>query len=438
MISDPQVSATGHLKRQLYALTEVSKTLALPLELSDLLAAVMLKIAGVLDHADVGIVMLWDHSAGLFRAAASFGMDAQALKDFGLRAGESITGKVYDQGQALLLNAPSEVAKAMGDMRPANRVLFYRALGSSQLPRCVLAAPVTAGEQKYGVLMVETLTGEPFVERDVPFVQTVADLIALAIDRSRLEEQADAVRETRHYERMRSELMGTLSHELRILLSAIKGYSTALLLDEVEWSEEKRLDFIRQIDKASDEMEAMIKEILDASLIDVDRLTIEREPLRLPQVAQDVALEIQRRTPAHRILVDFAANFPIVEADLNWIKQVFRNILDNAVKYSPEGGLIVIRGEVRPSDVVVSVADQGIGISPEDLIPLFERYFRVRSASGLHVSGTGLGLPIARTIVEAHGGRIWAESKVGQGTILSFSLPRQKEKLVEETPVCQV
>jgi signal transduction histidine kinase len=107
---------------------------------------------------------------------------------------------------------------------------------------------------------------------------------------------------------------------------------------------------------------------------------------------------------------------------------VLRNILDNAVKYSPNGGLIVIKGEARTIDVVVSVADQGIGISSEDLIPLFEKYSRVRSVSTLHVSGTGLGLPIARAIVEAHGGRIWVESKVGEGTTIFFSLPRNQSE----------
>jgi signal transduction histidine kinase len=103
---------------------------------------------------------------------------------------------------------------------------------------------------------------------------------------------------------------------------------------------------------------------------------------------------------------------------------VFRNILDNAIKYSPEGGLIVIRGEERVSDVVIMVADQGIGISPENLIPLFERYFRVRSVASLHIPGTGLGLPIARAIIEGHGGRIWAESNLGEGTTVYFSLPK--------------
>jgi two-component system sensor histidine kinase VicK len=123
------------------------------------------------------------------------------------------------------------------------------------------------------------------------------------------------------------------------------------------------------------------------------------------------------------MVVDFPAGFPIVDADPYRLKQVVRNILDNAIKYSPLGGLIVTRGEVRRDDVVITISDQGVGISPEDLIPLFEKYFRVKSPTGVHVPGTGLGLPVAREIVEGHGGRIWAESKVGEGTSISFSIP---------------
>jgi len=158
----------------------------------------------------------------------------------------------------------------------------------------------------------------------------------------------------------------------------------------------------------------------------VDQLSIKPEPVRLHYIARDVSEEIKHRTDNHRIIVDLSPQLPIVMADPSWVKQVFRNILDNAVKYSPAGGLIVIRGEARTSDVVVSIADQGVGISPENLIPLFEKYFRVKASTGVHVPGTGLGLPIARAIVEAHGGRIWVESKQGQGTTLSFSLPRLK------------
>jgi K+-sensing histidine kinase KdpD len=109
----------------------------------------------------------------------------------------------------------------------------------------------------------------------------------------------------------------------------------------------------------------MLTDILDSSLIEVDQLKLERQPVRIQFIAHQVAEEIQRRSDAHHIIVDIPATFPILEADPRWIKQVFRNILDNAVKYSSEGGLIVIRGESRPNDVVIVVADQGMGISPK-------------------------------------------------------------------------
>jgi signal transduction histidine kinase len=275
------------------------------------------------------------------------------------------------------------------------------------------------------VLVLETLRGPiDFTETDLPFVQTLADLIALTIDRARLEAEADAVRDAQQAERLRSEVMATLSHELRTPLAAIKGYSTALLLDEVDWPDEKRHEFLRLIDGECDNLQAMISDILDSALIDVGQLAIEHQPVRLERLAHEVADEMQRRADSHHLIVDFPPGFPIVDADPRRVRQVVRNILDNAIKYSPNGGLIVMRGEVRPKDVVVSIADQGVGISPEDLIPLFEKYFRVKAPTGYHVAGTGLGLPVARAIVEAHGGRIWAESKVGQGTTLYFSLPR--------------
>jgi signal transduction histidine kinase len=197
-----------------------------------------------------------------------------------------------------------------------------------------------------------------------------------------------------------------------------------LLLEEADWPEAKRQEFLRLIDEECDNLQSMISEVLDSALIDAGQLSIERQPVRLPRMVQAVVDDVRHRAERHRFVIDFPTDFPLVEADPRRIRQVLRNILDNALKYSPRGGLVVVRGEIRLTDVVVSVADQGVGISPEDLIPLFEKYFRVKSATGYHVAGTGLGLPVARALVEAHGGHIWAESKLGQGTTLYFSLPR--------------
>ena len=412
-------------QRELHALTEVAKTLTTARELPALLAAVMDKLIDVLAPAEAGAILLWDRSPGLFRPAAAFGFNFEELQHLGLRLGEAITGKVYDEGRAHLYKSGAEVTAALEDLRPANRRTIARALGSDSLPVSAIGAPLRVGDSKLGVLELHTLRGSGrFKAQDLPFVQSLADLIALAIDRNRLERESATIRDAKQAERLRSEVMANLSHELRTALAAIKGYTTALLLDEVAWPEDKRRDFLRLVDEECDDMDSMIQEMMSSALIDTGQFALEPQPLRLPNLAREVADQMQRRTESHRLVLDFPAEMPLLDADPLRIKQVIRIILDNAIKYSPDGGLVVLRADIRASDVVVSISDQGVGISPEDLIPLFEKYFRVRDPSGYHVTGTGLGLPVARAIVEAHGGRIWAESQLGQGTTLYFSLPR--------------
>src|SRR4030043_1925514 len=287
------------LQLQLYALTEIHKTLTLLLELPELLNAVIQKIIGVIEPAEVGAVMLWDQPSGLFRSTAAFGYNAQALSKLGLRAGEAITGKVFDDGVGRLVSTPEEVAEAMADLRPSNRAVMTRALGSDTLPRCTLAAPIQVGTYKYGVLVLETIKGPAvFSENDLPFVQTISDLIALAIDRDRLAAQADEVREERRAERMRSEVLATVWRERRLPFTPPRGYSSALLLDEVDWSEAKGQKFLHLIEEEGENMQSMLKDILDSSLIDVDQLTIERQPVRLPYLARAVAGGMQYRTGA--------------------------------------------------------------------------------------------------------------------------------------------
>ncbi|HXV42876.1 MAG TPA: ATP-binding protein, partial [Anaerolineae bacterium] len=325
------------------------------------------------------------------------------------------------------------IATAMDNIRPANREVWSQALGSDRPLSSLLAVPLWASGYKFGVLILGTSYGQQvFSAKDVPFVQILADLIALAIDRARLEAEALSIQEAERADRLRAEALATLSHELRTPLGTIKGYCTALLLDEISWPKEKQREFLQLIRSECENLETMIRNVLDSALIDVGRLILEHQPVRLVRLAHEVADEMQVLTNLHHIVLDFPADFPLIDADPAQLKQVFRNIINNAIKYSPEGGLVVIHGQVRPPDVVVSIADQGVGISPEDLLPLFEKYFRVKSPTGYHIPGTGLGLPVARAIIEAHGGRIWAESKVGAGTTLYFSLPRQGLSTVME------
>lgn len=416
----------GNHSRELFALTEVAKALTTHLALTDLLEAVMDRIDEALAPAEFGVLLLWDADDGFFRPRASCGpgiRDRQALYAIQLDQFESITGTVFAAGEPLFWQGRAQVTAAQANMSAANRALMMQALRSTP-PASIVAAPLFAGEHKYGVLLLGSFDSEvPFEAKDISFIQTLADLIALAIDRARLEGVAALTQAAQESERLRAEALATLSHELRTPLAAIKGYSTALLMDELQWPQAKQHAFLQLIEEECDNLGLMLSDILDSSLSDVGQLQLSLEPCRFFRLAQEIAVEMDRRSPAHRLLVDFPRDFPIVEVDLLRIKQVLRNLIDNAIKYSPAGGMILIRGQPRAADVVVSVSDQGVGISPEDLIPLFDKYFRVKSATGCHVPGTGLGLPLARAIVEAHCGRIWAESKVGEGSTLYFSIP---------------
>jgi K+-sensing histidine kinase KdpD len=423
------VSADQNDNRNAYefhVIREVARTLAANLELGDLLQAVLDKITTLLEPAEFGVILLWNPSTRLFRPQAASGRalrDRDAVLAISLAEGESITGSVFAEGKARLICDPEAIAREMSNLHPAKRAAMINGYGS---PKCAVAVPLHKDDHRYGVLVLETINSPiTFSDDDLPFVQILSDLIALEIDRTRLDAEVAITQKLQQEDRLRSEVMAALSHELRTPLASIKGYATALMLEEVNWSEEKRQEFLRLIDVETDNLERMVSDIMDASLIDIGQLDIEPQPLRLPRLAGEVSQEMQRHSSMHRFVVDFPEDFPIVDADPRRIRQVFLNILDNAIKYSPAGGLIVIRGEVRPTDVVVSVADQGVGISPEDLIPLFDKYFRVKAPTGYHVPGTGLGLPVARAIIETHGGRIWAKSKLDEGTTLYFSIPLQ-------------
>jgi signal transduction histidine kinase len=262
-----------------------------------------------------------------------------------------------------------------------------------------------------------------FVEEDLVLLQHLANVASLWMENARLRDPANGSYARSEADRLKAEAISFLAHEMRTPLTSIKGYATALLMDEVTFSPEKQREFIQRIDAECDTLVDLIHDILESSIIDAGLMTLDLEPVMLARLAEGLVQDFAERLPKYRFLVEFPQPFSSVEADPDRLAQVLRNLVDNAVKYSPQGGLIVVRGEVRPHEVVVSVADQGIGIAPEHLNRLFDKFFRIKEGPSRGTVGSGLGLPIARTIVESHGGRIWAESRPGEGSTFYFTLP---------------
>jgi signal transduction histidine kinase len=234
-------------------------------------------------------------------------------------------------------------------------------------------------------------------------------------------------------DRMKSQLLATVSHELRTPLASIKGFATTLLRRDVQWDEEERREFLAIIDEESDRLSELIGNLLDMSRIEAGELRVEPERIDLRPLVDETVAEFQVLTRAHRFAAHLPADLPPVWADPRRTRQVLRNLVENAVKYSPGGGPVAVAAELRRGWVQVRVSDRGLGIEPPDLPRIFERFYQVDSASTRQVGGSGLGLAISRAIVEAQGGQIWAESQPGVGSTFFFTLPLEGETNVQES-----
>ena len=420
-----EVSAAKALTsdQKLSIIFEIARLLATIRDPETMFYQLLSSIIGTFEAADAGVLRLYDAETDQLVVKAAQGYHLEIMKQIPLAPGEGTSGKAFQSGRIELYPTPEAIAASRASMTYEHSKLYGEATQGLGRSQSLISMPL-ATDRKVGTLTLDNRRqADSFAPSDLPFWKTVADLIALAIENARLAQELQDTQALSEANRLKAELISTLAHEMRTPLTSIKGYSTALLLEEASFSPETQREFLQIIDEECDILRTLISDLLESSIIDAGLLRIEPQPVRLPLLAKSVVEEIAPRAEKHRLLLDFPDDFPIVDADPQRIAQVLRNLVDNAVKYAPDGGLIVMRGEAHSDEVIVSVADQGLGIAPEDLNRLFEKFFRVRSGLARHVVGSGLGLPIAHTIVESHGGRIWAESTLGRGTTLYFTLP---------------
>jgi PAS domain S-box-containing protein len=217
-------------------------------------------------------------------------------------------------------------------------------------------------------------------------------------------------------------VLATVTHELRTPLAAIKGYVTTLLENYGRWDLASVQEFLETIDESADQLSRLVENLLDFSRLEANRLTLQRRNLDVAELAARLVEDTALQNRPVQFEVQFAEAFPQVWADPLRVRQVLANLLQNAVKFSPARSLITVSGQVAGRGIVVRVQDQGSGVPPEERERIFERFYQAEGTA--QASGVGLGLYIARRIVEAHGGRIWVEDPPqGQGTVFAFELP---------------
>ena len=285
-----------------------------------------------------------------------------------------------------------------------------------------MVAPITRGPKILGLLAVADRIGRaPFSDDDLNLLLALAGQATIAVENLRLHDEikkANAL--LQEYDRLKSEFVGIVAHDFRRPLMAIRGFAE-LVLEEEDLPPETRQEFMRTVISETDHLALLANDTLLITQIETGQLSFNfREVDVGPFLLEAVPLGLSD----HSVLLDVPPGFPKIWADPDRLRQTLSNLVSNAVKYSPSGGSIVVRVRERGTQhIVIEVVDHGLGIPPEQVGKLFQKFARVRSEDHLKVSGTGLGLYICRLIVEGHGGQIWVESEMGRGSTFGMALP---------------
>ena len=297
--------------------------------------------------------------------------------------------------------------------------------------RACWSTPIfSAGGQVMGTLDMyhrEPCTPGP---REFELIERSCHVAAIAIESSQAQKvstalmvKAKEVEVLQKMDRMRKELIATVAHEIRNPLASIKGYISTLLQSDVKWEPELQHEFLSIANQEADRLNRLVGDLLTISQEEAGVLTLDRELLDVGSLLNDVEVHLGPLVSRHALHVTVHGRMPQVSADRNRVFQVIGNLVGNAAKYSSAGSRICIDAAADDTQVVIQVQDEGDGIPAEPLERIFEPFYRMDGGSPSTGSGFGLGLSICRSLIKAHGGRIWAESEVGKGSTFCFSLP---------------
>jgi two-component system sensor histidine kinase KdpD len=252
-------------------------------------------------------------------------------------------------------------------------------------------------------------------------LHTFASQGVSALERVRLSKAASRARLLEESDRFKSSLLSSVSHELRTPLATIKAAVTSLRSGTVEWDTEARADLLAAVEEETDHLNQLVGNLLNMSRIEAGALKPERSWNSLAEIVSSTLERMKQQTEKHHMEVDVSADLALVPVDYFQIEQVFINLISNSTKYSPPGTVITIHAHPLNDDMLqVTVENQGPHVEAEHLERIFDKFYRVTAAD--RVTGAGLGLSICKGIIEAHGGRIWAEN-LAQGFAFNFTLP---------------
>ncbi len=336
------------------------------------------------------------------------------------------------------------ILKVLGQLGERVSVLYVPSgFGDWAYRYHILALPMQHADQLLGVIYVfRPPAAEGFSGRDLQVLDVFARQAAGALQQAQA--TAEMLAEKTRLEEMQSTFVSIVSHELQTPVAIIKSYAATLGRQDADWPRETIQRVARNVEEECDRLHRLITDLLDLSRIQAGRVALRMGSVDLPELAHEVIDQLSPRTPRHSLRTSFPPGFPTIQGDADQLRRALFNLVENAVKYSPSGGEVLVVGELPgggsqgsgrastfpatrhppPDTVLVRVIDHGIGIPPGEEERIFDRFHRADTRLSRATAGVGLGLYITRSIVEAHGGRIWAQSPgAGLGSVFTLALP---------------
>jgi signal transduction histidine kinase len=407
------VSILERRTQQLTRILEINQQMTSTLELEPLLQQII-RAATELTDTEGASIMLYDEKAAELRFAAVTGKNAEELSKMRVPVEGSIAGTIWKTGQPMLI---TEADKDPRHYEGTDQATQYQT-------RNILGVPLSIKDHHIGVLEAINKHGDVlFSEEDTRLLSTLAAQAAVAIQNARLVgELQRAYQKLNQLDSLKSDFISIASHELRTPL--ILGYA-AMLRDEAAGPAAEQLEVVLQ---AALRLRGLIDEMVNLRLLDTGERVIQVATFAIQDLVKTVCGECESITTAKSQAISINAPMAplLINADPAQVAIVLNNLLTNAIKFTPQGGRISVSVEPRNSEAWIAVADNGIGISPGDLERIFERFYQVEPHLSRSHGGMGLGLSIAKGLVEMHGGRIWAESVKGRGSRFTFTLPTGK------------
>ncbi len=358
-----------------------------------------------------------------------------------LRAGAGNVGRLMVlEGDEIDFDSGSNVSKVVRDQQSyfvndVQKTVDYKPHSLLPNTRSQMIVPMIVGDSLIGVLDLQADEIDFFTTEDIKIQKTLAAQIAVAVQNAFLyEEQVETASKLRQVDQLKSEFLASMSHELRTPLNSIIGFSDVLLEGLDGDLNERMEEDIRLIRDSGDHLRTLIGDILDMSKIEAGRMELRYETINLRQIANEIIATTSTLAQAKSLemYLDIGPDVDTIEADRTRLRQIFLNIVGNAIKFT-EKGYVNLSMQIKDNNLLVTVRDTGVGIKPEHVPIVFEQFRQIDGSLNRSVGGTGLGMPITKNLVELHGGKIWVESVFGHGSTFYFTIPLQKKNLKRET-----